>query len=114
MHCPKGGNVRTFLTSVRNKREELASVGVTITHWDYQRTVLKGIPEELAEFAAQLLTSARVNHSPAVDTDTLINAICEESNRVKNCHGSSAPSQKGGGGKKDGVDEALVATGPES
>ena len=114
MRCPKGGNVRTFLTSVRNKREELASVGVTITHRDYQRTVLKGIPEELAKFAAQLLTSARVNHSPAVDTDTLINAICEESDRVKNRHGSSAPSQKGGGGKKDGVDEALVATGPES
>ena len=60
MRCSKGGNVRTFLTSVRNKCEELAAVGVTITNRDYQRMVLKCIPEELAKFTThwQLLTFA--------------------------------------------------------
>ena len=49
-----------------------------------------------------------------MNIDTLINSICEESDRLKNRHGSSTPSQKGGRGKKNGGDEALAATGPES
>ncbi|KAH9057701.1 hypothetical protein EDB87DRAFT_1686022 [Lactarius vividus] len=57
------GDVRAFLTSVRYKREELAAAGVTISHRDYQRTVLRGIPEELARFAANLLSAARLVHS---------------------------------------------------
>jgi gag-polypeptide of LTR copia-type len=57
MRCPKDGDVRTFLMSVRYKREELAAAGVTITTNDYQRTVLCGIPEKLAQFASQVMTA---------------------------------------------------------
>jgi transposase InsO family protein len=111
MRCPKGGDVRPFLTTVRNKREELAAAGIRITNKEYQHTVLKSIPEELAKFAAQLLSSARLNHQPPVDTDTLIDHICEEAERLKNRRGGGAQSQKGGAAKKEGVDEALAATG---
>ena len=113
MRCPKGGDVRTFLTSLRNKREELAAVGVTITNWNYQKTVLKGIPEELAKFAAHILSSSQINNSPTLDTDTLMNHIAEESDRVKSRRSGSTQNQRAGGGKKEGTDEALAATGSE-
>ena len=61
MCCPRGGDVQPFLTSLCSKREELAATGISITQKDYQRTMLKGIPEELAKFAAQLLSSVRLN-----------------------------------------------------
>jgi hypothetical protein len=48
MTCPKGGNVRVFLTNLRYKREELAAAGVHITDEEYQCTLLRGIPDELA------------------------------------------------------------------
>jgi hypothetical protein len=76
MTCPKGGNVR---------REVLAAAGVHITDKEYQRTLLRGIPDELARFASQLLSATRlVHHASTVDTDTLIDYICEEAERLKN------------------------------
>ena len=111
MACSKGEDVRVFLTGLRYKREELAAAGVRITHKEYQRTLLKSLPDELAKFAAQLLTSAR--HSGLIlDTDTLINSVIEESERLKNRH---ACSQRGQGEKqKEGLtDDALAATGSE-
>ena len=113
MRCPKGGDVRTFLTSLRSKREELSAVGVAVSDWDYQKTVLKGVPDDLATFAAQLLSSRRFNNLPDTDTDTLINHICEEADRGKHRPGGSAHGKRAGGGKKEGADEALAATGSE-
>ena len=110
MCCPRGGDVRPFLTSMRNKHEELAAAGIAITQKDYQHTMLKGIPEELAKFAAQLLSSVSINVRPIVDTNVLIDHICEESKRMKNRRGSAMQNQKGGA-KKEGVDEDLAATG---
>ncbi len=34
--CPKGGNVRAFLTDLHYKREALAAAGVCITDKEYQ------------------------------------------------------------------------------
>jgi hypothetical protein len=84
MCCPRGGDIWPFLTSLCSKRKELAAAGISITQKDYQCTVLKGIPEELAKFAAQLLSSACLNSRPPVATDTLIDHICEEAEHVKN------------------------------
>ena len=85
MKCPKGGDVRTFLTSLRSKCEELAAAGVKITDRDYQRTVLWGILEELAKFASGLLSAAHlINATKTIETDTLIDHICEKSERLKN------------------------------
>ena len=72
--------------------------------------MLKRIPEELAKFATQLLSSACLNLRPPVATDTLIDHICEEAKRVKTCQGGSVQSQKGSSAKKEG-NEALAATG---
>jgi hypothetical protein len=110
MICSNGGNVCTFLTSMRYKCEELAAAGVRISNKDYQHTVLRGISDKLARFASQLLTAVCLTRSPNVDTGTLIDHICEEADRLKNRH---TRGQKPRGGKKDGIDEALAATGSE-
>ena len=85
MRCAKGTYVRTFPTGLTYKQEELAAAGITVSAKDYERTVLRGIPEELAKFAAHLLSSARLVHKvESIDTDTLISHICEEADRMKN------------------------------
>ena len=107
MRCAKGGDVREFLASLCCKREELAAAGVTVSDKEYERTILRGIPSELATFASHLLSSALIIQSSApIDLDALINQICEEADRLK----SRRP--KGQGGKKDSTttDEALSAT----
>ena len=109
MCCLKGGNVRTFLTSLKAKRNELTAVGVAIAEKDYQRTVLRGIPDELARFALQLLTSARLVHSSStVDINELIQAISEEADRLKIWHAHH--QTQGKDDKKGQKDEALATT----
>ena len=113
MRCEKGGDVRAFLTSLRYKREELAAAGVSITDRDYQRTVLRGIPEELARFASAILSSARIfGSASSVDTETLIDHICEEADRLKNRRAKSQGKDNGGKPKSTG-DQALAATGSD-
>jgi len=110
MACAKGEDVRVFLTSLRYKCEELAAAGVRITQREYQRTILKSLPDDLAEFAAQLLSSAQ-HSGHTLDTDTLINSIIEESEHLKN---RCTHSQQGQGEKKkkEGhTDEALTDMG---
>ena len=98
MRCPKGGDIRTFLTTLRCKKEELAAAGVHVTQKEYQRTVLKSLPDELAKFTALLLSNARISNQ-VVGTETLINNICEESERLKNRH---TRNQQGQGGEPEG------------
>jgi len=106
MRCTKGGDVREFLASLCCKREELAAAGVTVTEKEYKRTILRGIPSELATFASHLLSSASIIQGSAqIDLDALVNQICEEADRLK------SRRVKGQGGKKDNTtDEALTAT----
>ena len=112
MRCPRGGDIWEFLTNLTYKRKELAAAGVTISTKDYERTVLRGIPEDLAKFAAHLLSSAHLIHgTTSIDTDTLISHICEEAERMKNRRTWDQLNQ---GGKKEGqTDEALAATGSD-
>jgi hypothetical protein len=111
MACAKGEDVQVFLTSLHYKREELAATGIRITQREYQRTILKSLPDELAEFAAQLLSSAW-HSGHTLDTDTLIDSVIEESECLKNRH---AQSQRGQREKqKEGyTDEALADMGSE-
>jgi hypothetical protein len=45
---------------------------------------------ELTRFAAQIMTSARLAHRVTqIDTDTLIDHVCEEAERIKNRRGRS-------------------------
>jgi hypothetical protein len=108
MRCPKGGDVHAFLTALRYKKEELAAAGVRVVQKEYQCTILKSIPDELAKFASQLLTNVQIT-SHVIDTETLINSICEEFEWLKNC--CACNQQRQGGNKKDRqVNEALAAT----
>jgi hypothetical protein len=111
MACSKGEDVRVFLTGLHYKCKELAAAGVRITQKEYQHTVLKSLPDELAKFAAQLLTSACHSGHP-LDIDTLINSVIKESERLKN---RRARSQRGQGEKKEEglTNEALAAMGSE-
>jgi hypothetical protein len=108
MRCPKGGDVRSFLTTLRFKHQELAATGVILTDWDYQQTVLQGIPDELARFVSSLLSAHRIanpSSSTSLGVNTLISHICEEADRIKNCCARPA------NGKKDSQpDEALAVT----
>ena len=115
MRCTKNGDVRVFLASVRTKREELRIAGVTVTDAEYERTVLKGIPPELASFASSLLSSARFSNASApIDIERLIDSICEEADRLKASRVSSSNNhQKSGGKSNAAADDALAATGSE-
>ena len=65
MRCPKGGDVRSFLTDLHFKRQKLAAACVKLDDRDYQRTVLCGIPGKLATFASALLSSPLTPSPPA-------------------------------------------------
>jgi hypothetical protein len=109
MHCLKGGDIRAFLMNLKTKCNELAAIGMAIADKDHQRTVLRGIPDELAWFASQLLTSARLTHnSSTVDVKELIQAICEEADRLKIWR--THHQNQGKDGKKGQTDEALATT----
>jgi gag-polypeptide of LTR copia-type/Zinc knuckle len=85
VRCPKNGDVRVYLQGLAHKREELAAAGVTVSETDYQRAILRGIPDNLARFASQLLASARFSSaSPSVYIDNLIIHICKEADRTRN------------------------------
>ncbi len=82
-----------------------------ISAHNYQKTILKGIPEDLARYASSALTSARVFGS-ILSTDTLIGLVCEEADRLKN---QQAKSNQNKPGKKPQTagHEALTTTGSE-
>jgi gag-polypeptide of LTR copia-type len=111
MHCAKGGDVRTFLQTLSHKWEELAAAGVPVSDAEYQRTILHGIPDDLAQFTSQLLASSHLT-SPfsSVNNDILIIHICKEVDRTHNRH-NCGQSDQGYGKKDQQPDEALAATG---
>ena len=117
MKCLKNSDVRTFLVNIWFKCQELKVAGIAVTDSEYQQTVLRGIPEDLACFASSLLSSARLlSSSTPIDIDSLIDAICEEADRLKARKGQSQANntnQKSGGKDQPAADDALAATGSE-
>ena len=106
MHCARGGDIREFLASLSYKKETLAAAGVYVMEREHERTILRGIPSELATFASTILVTAQVSNT-STDLDALANHICEEANHLKLQH---AKGGNQGGGKKEATDEALAAT----
>jgi hypothetical protein len=109
MACTKGKDIQVFLTALHCKQEELVATGVYITSKEYQCTMLKSLPDELAKFVSQLLVST-CHSSLILDTDPSINSVIEESECLKNWR---MWSQQGQGEKKEEelTDAALTATG---
>jgi gag-polypeptide of LTR copia-type len=107
MHCLKGGDVHTFLMNLKTKCNELMAVGVAIADKDYQRTVLQGIPNKLAQFTSQLLTSAHLAHNfSTMDIKEPIQAIYEEADHLKIWH--AYHQNQGKDRKKGQTDKALT------
>jgi transposase InsO family protein len=109
LRCPKNGDVRAFLLDLSNKKEELSAAGVSVSDEEYRRTILRGLPEDLARFASQLLASSKAYNSSSLDVDELIIHICEEADRLKNWRNRGHQTQSGRR-KDQQPDEALAAT----
>lgn len=131
LKCGEKDNVRTFLESLRSKRESLMQQNVFINEDDYRSTVITCLPSHISSFAAQWLSNAettaksmitlaqatnqtltqvQIDRIRSVDPATLVNAICEESDRrlrEREARGNSGGG-KGGGSAKE-RDEAMSA-----
>lgn len=114
--CAEGGNVRTWLSDLRTKQEELAAVGVIIDAKDYRSTILSSLPTSLSNFASNVLAAARLTAGPhatiIIDNDALIQLISEEFDRQqtlsKRRKSSKGPNRGRGSGERD--DEVLAFT----
>jgi hypothetical protein len=61
------------------KHKELAAIGIAMTDKDYQPAILKSVPEEMSEFASNLLTTSCIfQPTSSLDPDLLIDHISEE------------------------------------
>jgi hypothetical protein len=104
--CPDKTAIWEFLDSLCAKKEELVSVGV-IDKKDYRSTIISSLPESLANFTSNQLTTAKL-FSPmkTIDLNVLISIICEESE----CQKTKCSGHKNGRkGRKDN-DEAMAVT----
>jgi hypothetical protein len=109
MHCPRGGDVRTFLGQMHVKCEEFAAVGITMTEKEYRSAIIKALPEEMSKFVSGLLTAARMlQPSTSIDPDILIDHISEEADRLLVQH--KREGGLSGKGKQSNTNKALAAT----
>jgi len=114
MQCPKGGNIRAFLTNLKMQHNKLLAAGVTISREDFECTVLDGIPDALSAYASQTLTSARLNGN-TLEMKDIIHVISEEADRTRTRRAPKDQSQgqsRGNGNKEGQPDEALATTSP--
>ena len=111
MHCPCGGDVRSFLGSMRVKCEELSAVRVIMSDKKYWSAIIKFLPEEMSKFASSLLTaSCVIQPTTQIDPNILINHIFKEANRLSAwCKQDSGSSGKGKQPQSQGQDEVLAA-----
>jgi hypothetical protein len=107
MWCPKGGDICTFLYSLRTKQNQIKAAGVTISDDDFEQTVLQSLPDELAKFTVLTQMSARVSGN-TLNIMFLIQCLCEEADRLKSCH--TQQQGQGKGKKREQTDEALAIT----
>ena len=115
MCCPKGGNVWEYLTSLKIKCYKLKAAEVSITDTEYQHTILKGVPDALANYATQtlLMLQLAVKYTGMpVDMSDVIDLVCEEANHMKTCCMLNDPAQGQSKGKNwsaaQAPDEALA------
>ena len=103
---------------MRNKRYELKAAEVSVTDTEYQHTILKGVPDALADYTAQTLLTLRLAvkyTGMPVDMSDVIDLVCEEADRKKTRHMLNDPAQGQSKGKSWSVpqapDEALATVG---
>jgi len=114
MHCPRGGDVQEYLTSLRMKRHELKAANIGVTDIEYKRTILKGLLDVLAAHTAQTLSTLQLAvkyTGKPIDMSDVIDSVCKEADHVKTHRVLKDQSLGQGKGKKGAqTDEALAAT----
>ena len=79
LKCEENGNVRTHLEHLRMMREELASVGVTLSNDEYVPVIIRFVPTYYATFLAHLTASADLLRHK-IQPDKLILLLAQEYN----------------------------------
>jgi gag-polypeptide of LTR copia-type/Zinc knuckle len=108
MCCPRGGDIRTFLTSLWTKQNQIKATGVTIGNDNFEQTVLQSLPDKLAKFAVLTQMSVRVSGN-TLNIMFLIQCLCKEADRLKS-HRTHHQQGQGKGKKGDQTDKALAVT----
>jgi Zinc knuckle len=85
MCCPRGGDVRAFLTSLQTKQNEIRGAGATISDDEYEWMILQSIPSELAKFASNMQTAAEISNTTLTMTHP-IQSISKEADHIKSHH----------------------------
>jgi len=116
MQCPKGGNVREFLSSLKKRRHELKAANVTVTKPEYERTIIHGLPGPLSTYASQTMGSLRLTCKltcEPFDMTDIIDTLCEEADRLTTMKDGIQGQGKGKNRSPPQTsDDALTATGP--
>jgi gag-polypeptide of LTR copia-type len=108
MCCPRGGDVRAFLTSLQTKQNEIQAAGAKISNDEYEQMILQSIPGELAKFASNMQTATEISNTTLTMT-CLIQSISKEADHMK-LHRTHHQQGPGKGKNVDTTDEALAVT----
>ena len=112
MQCPKGGDVRAFLSSLTLRRNEPLAAGVTISDEDFEQTVLDGIPEALATYASLMLSQSQLDGKQREMKD-IMHILLEEADHMKiRC--TPKDHSQGKGKNQSQLNEALAVTTSDS
>ena len=99
--CPKGTDIREYLSKLQQKRETLAQSGVIIAEQDFCSTIINCLPPSLSRFAssqitaigmsaryASILTGGKIGQEQmeklkTLDPDMIIHVVSDEADRMK-------------------------------
>ena len=78
--CTETGNIRTHFDNIRTMREELASLGTTLSDPDFVATILGSLPKSYDQFLSAITATASVLKKE-LEPEDLIQAIIDEYDR---------------------------------
>src|SRR5277367_6214333 len=86
--CAETGNIRTHFDNVRTMREELASLGTSLSDPDFTATILGSLPKSYDQFLSAVTATASVLKKD-LDSNDLIQTIIDEFDRRSTRTGAS-------------------------
>src|SRR5271168_228940 len=101
IRCTENGNIRTHFDNIRNMREELASLGTTLSEPDFSAIILGSLPKSYDQFISAVTATASVLKQELKPED-LMQTIIDEFDRR---------STRPGAHKEKGTDFAFFAGG---
>ena len=111
--CPESRDMRAHLHKLQAMREDLASIGGSISDEDFTSIILSSIPQSYDSYIAAIMATSSLLDKTLSPTN-LIDAICDEADRrtIKNPKfkkkdeqdAAYVAGQSSGKGKKDGDD----------